>query len=209
MTETPTGIGFSGNDYDGVWAFEDYTCQPTYGTIVDYVGGNLYASTATCGELQVGTYYGVVVADGYGGTYTNSSNTYSPYGTYVGVCGSMNNWEAWYYSDGNGGMYTGDAPEGFVLSEYSYSNSFNWTAPDGSSGTFTYEYGGSTCVATQNGGQNCNGGGWSANSGDPITSGTYSYGTGTYDDDGNEIYQTEYYSLSYNGGGGYNTNTWT
>lgn len=191
------------------WAFEDFTCYPTYGTILNYVGGDLYATTDTCGDLVVGSYSGTEQADGYGASFQNVSNSYSPYGTYLGVCGTMPNWDAWYYSNGNGGMYTDYPPSGFELSNTSFGSSFTWNAPDGTSGSYTYANGYEIVTATGGGNTSTNSGGWSAQMYEVFQSGTYSYDTGNVDENNEPIYATGNYNLKYDGNGGYITETWT
>ena len=186
--------------------FTDYTAYAVYGTITGYESGDITYS-APCQTFNIGTYSGPMLANGYGNSFSGgTSNTFNG-ASYLGACAdTVGNWNAWYYHDGNGNVTTGNAPAGFQLSSSTSESSFAWSAPDGSSGTYTYQ----TCTTTNTAdgtGQsyeqtNCSG----ASSGDVIASGSYVTGQST-DENGNSYDVYSNYSLTYNGAGGYNTST--
>ena len=185
-------------------SLQDFTMYPEYGIINGYSSGNL-TYVAPCQTFNIGTYSSPNLADGYGGESPgDATNNY--YGaTYLGHCGNQNPDWLFYYHDGAGNVSTGNAPAGFTLSESPSSSSFQWSAPDGTAGTFTYQNCNWATIADGNGGSYGSGGCADAYNGQMITNGSYSYQDGT-DENGDPIYSTAYYSLSYNGAGGYNTN---
>lgn len=188
--------------------FHDFTIYPVYGTINGYSSGNLTHS-APCQTFNIGTYSTPNLADGYGSTFSGgSSNTYDS-ASYLGHCGDYANGWHFYYHDGGGTVTEGNAPAGFQLYYDSSSSSFAWSAPDGTSGTFTYATSENFQNADGSGGIIYNGNSWNATEGDVITSGTYLSGQ-TYDPS-TDSYVDNYspYNLTYiyqNGSHTYNTN---
>jgi hypothetical protein len=180
------------------------------------VGGGQNDVTMTigdCGNSYTWGYYSFTTyTDGTGGTYTSngSTNETMSSGSYIGECNGQH-----YYYSGGGTSYTGYPPSGYTWSESS-SSSLTWYYPDTGSygGDWTYSSGGCTYTADGSGGysnQSC--GGWSANQGDQIASGSYSSFSwdGGYDEYGNQTgtYYTTDWIHRYNGSGGYYTDTST
>lgn len=73
---------------------------PSYGTWLNSGSGTYYVNVG-CGEWSVGDYNWTQYADGMGGSYYESSDSYVGDGVYLGSC---NGYE--YYSDGSGSYYT-------------------------------------------------------------------------------------------------------
>lgn len=143
--------------------------------------------------------------DGNGNAVFRYSGLYG-YGTYIYQYGDYN-----YYWDGSAGYYSEYVgspypPYGTILDSGGSSSQLTWYSPDGNSGTWTYSSSGYTTYADGNGGSWTDSGGWSANYGEYITSGSYSYDTGSTDEWGNPVYANGSYSICYDGNGGYYTN---
>ena len=95
-------------EYTGGGGGEEH---PPYGTYIDGNSSPIYAN-AGCSDWQVGNSNYSVYADGSGGTYSESGDSYYEYGQYLGNCNDYN-----YYSNGEGsyyeGEYTGGGGEGY------------------------------------------------------------------------------------------------
>lgn len=184
--------------------FHDFTIYPANGTINGYSSGNL-TYVAPCQTFDIGTYSIPNLADGYGGEVAGSTTNNYYAATYLGLCGNQTDGWLFYYHDGNGNVSTGNAPSGFTLSESPSSSSFQWSAPDGTAGTFTYQNCNWITIADGNGGSYGSGGCSDASNGEVIASGSYVNGS-TTDEYGNTTDTYGNYQLTYNGVGGYNTN---
>jgi hypothetical protein len=187
-------------------SISDYSLEPIYGTTLGF-GSVDVTYTAPCQSFVIGSQSVTLTANGYGGSFNiNAGTAWNP-ASYLGYCGNQNDGYQFYHHDGNGTVTQGNAPNGFTLSESPSSSSFQWSAPDGSSGSFTYEYCNWTVVADGNGGSYGSGGCSNASNGEVIASGSYVTGS-TMDENGNTTDTYGSYQLVYNGGGGYNTNTY-
>ena len=142
----------------------------SYGTQLRSDSGT-YSVSLCGGYYNVGGYTNYWFADGNGSYYTSNTGSYSSYGTYLTSCNSQD-----HYSDGSGGYYSvANYPSyGTFLSTQNFTNNLSWSAPDGSSGTWTYSYGSYDVYADGNGGTyTSNSQGYTESYGTQIYSGMY------------------------------------
>lgn len=167
----------------------------TNNVYVNELGGSYNAGQNTHRQIEDGT--GINYQGGVVGTEWQTN------GTWFGDANGIG-----YYWDGYGGYYAGNASAGHQWSTSS-SSSFNWTSPNGStSGTFTYSSSGCTYTADGMGSSTSNCGMWNAMGGEAIANGTESQGTGSYDENGNEVFANYSWYLAYDGNVGYTTTTY-
>ena len=172
---------------------QDFSMELMYGTYVSS-GSNAVNYAAPCQNFQIGVQYTTQYADGYGGSYSVPSGgaTYDG-ASYLGHCGSQQNGWHFYHHDGSGNVTEGYAPSGFVLYSASSSSSFGWSAPDNTSGNYTYATNESTETASDNvGGISYGGSSWNAPNGQEIYAGSYTSGQ---DESGNDIIQ--YFTVNF------------
>lgn len=190
----------------------DNTMYPALGTYAGSSSGNLSSAWGTCGgNFTWGSASQSDYNDGQGGTYSEGSTSDNTnIGTYIGEC----NGEFFFYG-GSGTYYTGYAPYGTPYSTSS-SYSFSWYYPDTGNygGEFTYASSGCSGIHDGSGGYtNLYCGGWSANYGDQVASGSYTSFSwdGGYDEWGNQTgtYYNVYWYHRYNNSGGYYTETYS
>lgn len=140
----------------GTFAQDSNVTFYPYGTQLRWETG--YFTVYPCiSSVNVGSYTNSWYSDGSGGFYTGSTGGYTSYGTQIDSCGGND-----YFSDGNGGYYSQSSYPAYGTFLYNdpFTNNLNWSAPDGSSGTWTYSSGSCDVFANGSGGtynSNCNG----------------------------------------------------
>ena len=193
--------GYYWNGTGGYYSNYEAPSYPSYGTYLD--GGSVDINFTTpygpspC-TYAVGTYSYSNYADGNGGSYTESSESYLPYGTVLGTCGdytyySNNSTEPkayWHYYNG------------YVLGYGTQSTHTDWWTNGGSTGQYlSYElrnnnvadgYGNSYAVGPYT---------WYPPYGTQLGSGSYEYWY--TDDDGNYVSNIQTFNVFADGNGSY------
>ena len=212
------GYSTSGSGgYQGSGTFlENYQGQNYYSN----GGGGYYQQDDGSGYGQpsypsYGTYaysdgYTTYYHDGMGGYYsTYNPPSYPSYGTYAYTDGNYT-----YYHDGMGGYYSvyteptpSYPPSGEFLYSEGGSSDLTWSAPDGSTGTWSYSSWGCSYYANGSGGSYSQCGGYTQSYGTGIASGSYTYENGV-DEWGNTYYSNGTWQINFDGNSGYYTNTY-